>query len=231
MGTGQTQVDTALRSQASLMEMFDYMNDMIDRRKQKPEDDVITTLAFAEEEGKGFTRDELLATCNTLLTAGHETTTSLIGNLVHHLLSHEEQWNRVKESPQLIPSAIEESLRFDAPKQRDFRKVKKTHVFAGFDFQEDQLVFQLLGSGNRDPLKFVDADRYDITRTPNDHLSFGSGIHFCLGAPLARLEARVVLEELIRQQPDAGLSAQSIVWQERALFRGPLKLGINSNRR
>ena len=231
MGTGKTQVDTALRSQASLMEMFDYMNDMIDRRKQKPEDDVITTLAFAEEEGKGFTRDELLATCNTLLTAGHETTTSLIGNLVHHLLSHVEQWTRVKESPQLISFAIEESLRFDAPKQRDFRKVKKNHVFAGFDFQEDQLVFQLLGSGNRDPLKFEDPDLYDITRTPNDHLSFGSGIHFCLGAPLARLEARVVLEELIRQQPDAALSAKSIVWQERALFRGPLKLGINSNRR
>lgn len=226
-GTGQTTFEPALVSQTSLVEMFDYMNLLIDRRRSSPKDDIITALALAEEDGKQFTRAELLATCNTLLTAGHETTTNLIGNVVHLLLTHPDQWRLVQSQAQLIQSAIEEALRFDAPKQRNFRRVKKSHDFAGIHFQENEMVFQLIGAANHDPTKFENADSFDITRQKNEHLSLGSGIHFCLGASLARMEARIILETLIRLLPNCRLDEQSISWQDRRQFRGPKQLFIS----
>jgi cytochrome P450 len=226
-GTGQTQFGPAMVSQKSLMEMFAYMDRLIDQRRVDPRDDIITTLALAEEGGQRFTRAELLATCNTLLTAGHETTTNLTGNLVHQLLRDPALWNRVRTEPALIAPAIEEALRFDAPKQRNFRRVKKSHSFGGADFAEGQMVFQLIGSANRDPAQFPEPNRFDLTRQPNDHLSFGSGIHFCLGAPLARMEARVILETLLAARPDGRLEDRPITWQERVQLRGPKELWIS----
>lgn len=226
-GTGQTQFGPAMISQKSLMEMFAYMDRLIDQRRTDPKDDVITTLALAEEGGQRFSRAELLATCNTLLTAGHETTTNLTGNLVLQLLRDPERWARVRSDAALIAPAIEEALRFDAPKQRNFRRVKKSHTFVGADFKEGQMVFQLIGAANRDPAKFPEPDRFDITRQPNDHLSFGAGIHFCLGAPLARMEARVILETLLAARPDCHLEDRPIVWQERVQLRGPGELWIS----
>jgi len=223
-GTGRTTFELAMVSQQSLVEMFDYMNRLIDLRRAHPEDDVITALALAEESGRGFTRDELLATCNTLLTAGHETTTNLIGNLVHLLLATGNSWEELKREPALIDSAIEEALRFEAPKQRNFRRIKKTHLFQGVEFSENQMVFQLIGSANRDPAKFRDPDVFDLRRAENSHLSFGFGIHFCLGAPLARMEARIVLETLLRLAPDCRLVPGGFKWQERVQFRGPGEL-------
>jgi cytochrome P450 len=228
-GTGQTTFGPAMVSQTSLVEMFDYMNLLIDSRRSAPKDDIITALAQAEEGGKQFTRAELLATCNTLLTAGHETTTNLIGNLVHLLLRHPEQWSRLQRQPALIQPAIEEALRFEAPKQRNFRRVKRSHVFAGMPFEENQMVFQLIGAANRDPCKFDLADTFDITRQKNEHLSFGAGIHFCLGAPLARMEARVILETLIFALPNCRLDERSVLWQDRVQFRGPKELWISNS--
>jgi cytochrome P450 len=226
-GTGQAHYATAMISQQSLMEMFAYMDRLIEERRAAPRDDIITTLALAEEGGRGFSRAELLATCNTLLTAGHETTTNLTGNLVLQLLRHPEQWRMVGSNPAMIAPAIEEALRFDAPKQRNFRRVKKSHSFGGADFEEGQMVFQLIGSANRDPLKFEDPNRFDITRPENDHLSFGSGIHFCLGAPLARMEARVILETLQSHLPECRLENRPLLWQERVQLRGPRELWIS----
>ena len=227
-GTGQTTFGLAMTSQTSLIEMFAYMNRLIDERRIDPRDDLITALALAEDAGQRFTRDELLATCNTILTAGHETTTNLIGNLVHLLLAQPDCWERLKAEPGLISAAIEEALRFDAPKQRNFRRIKKTHEFAGALFQEGQMVFQLIGSANRDPGKFERADSFDLRRTENDHLSFGFGIHFCLGAPLARMEARIVLETLLSVLPGCRLAAGRRRWQERVQFRGPRELWIET---
>jgi cytochrome P450 len=182
--------------------------------------------------GSGFTRAELLATCNTLLTAGHETTTNLIGNLVHLLLAHPEQWGRVRADRDAIPAAIEEALRFDAPKQRNFRRVKQAHVIDGVAFSENEMVFQLIGSANRDPRQFADADSFDIGRgRKNTHLSFGAGIHFCLGAPLARTEASVVLETLLDRVPNARSVPGTMRWQERVQFRGPAALWIDAGER
>jgi len=226
-GTGATSFDTAIVSQTALIEMFDYMSELIDDRRALPRDDVISTLALAESSGQGFSRDELLATCNTLLTAGHETTTNLIGNLIHLLLSDQSRWHLVQAEPALIESAIEEALRFDAPKQRNFRRVKRTHSFAGTELTENEMVFQLIGSANRDDRKFDEPDIFNLRRSKNEHLSFGFGIHFCLGAPLARLEARVVLETLIQLAPRCHLAGSPVTWQERQQFRGPKELWIH----
>jgi len=227
-GTGKTTVELASVSQKSLLEMFDYMSRLIDERRANPQDDVITALALAEESGQRFTRDELLATCNTLLTAGHETTTNLIGTLVRLLLATGDSWSQLKAEPALIDSAIEEALRYDAPKQRNFRRIKKTHVFGGVELGENQMIFQLIGSANRDPERFDNPDSFDIRRMENDHLSFGSGIHFCLGAPLARMEARIVLETLLSLMPGCSLVEGGFKWQERVQFRGPGELWIKS---
>jgi cytochrome P450 len=223
-GTGVTTFGPAMVSQTALLELFAYMNRLIDERRVRPQDDIITALALAEVDGRGFSRDELLATCNTLLTAGHETTTNLLGNLLNLLLSHPEQWAALKGNPALTGPAIEEALRFEAPKQRNFRRVKKAHAFGGVPFEENEMVFQLIGSANRDPLRIEDPDIFNIHRTRIEHFSFGSGIHFCLGAPLAKLEARVVLETLIAQRPDIRLVPGGLKWQERVQFRGPRSL-------
>jgi hypothetical protein len=226
-GTGQTTFPRAWISQTALLELFAYMNRLIDERRREPRDDVITALALAEENGRGLSRDELLATCNTLLTAGHETTTNLIGNVVHQLLTHPEQWQLLREQPGLIGAAVEESLRFDAPKQRNFRRIARAHTFAGTAFGENEMVFQLIGSANRDPRRIPDPDAFLITRSKIEHLSFGAGIHFCLGAPLARLEAKVVLETLLEHCPGLRLVPGSLRWQERVQFRGPGSLVVD----
>jgi cytochrome P450 len=228
-GTGRTTFGPALVSQRSLVEMFDYINRLVDQRRSDPKDDVITVLALAEVSGQRFSRDELLATCNTLLTAGHETTTNLIGNLLHLLLASPSQWEQLREEPALIDWAIEEALRFDAPKQRNFRRVKKSHEFAGTEFRENEMVFQLIGSANRDERRFERPDLFDVRRERNDHLSFGFGIHFCLGAPLARLEARIVLETMLETMPRCRLASGPIVWQERQQFRGPQQLWVEAD--
>jgi cytochrome P450 len=226
-GSGTTQFQTALVSQQSLTELFEYMTVLVEERRRHPKDDLITALALAEEDGVRLSRDELLATCNTILTAGHETTTNLIGNLVRELLLQPEAWEELKADAGLIPNAIEESLRLDAPKQRNFRRIKQTHTFRGVELKANQMIFQLIGSANRDPDVFPDPDRYDLHRAnAKDHLSFGIGIHFCVGASLARMEASVVLEALRELIPGMRLSPEGYTWQERQQFRGPGYLWI-----
>lgn len=213
-------------SQNSLVAMFAYINALIDSRRAQPQDDLITALALAEEGGKGFSRAELLATCNTILTAGHETTTNLIGSLVHLLLTHPEQWAALKANPALINPAIEEALRYEAPKQRNFRRVKKTHTFNGVELAKNEMVFQVIGAANRDFANVENPESFEIRRTKIDHLSFGYGMHFCVGAPLTRMEARIVLETLIKHLPDARLVSGSMAWQERVQFRRPGRLAL-----
>ena len=220
-GTGTTTLQAAAIAQASLIELFDYMSTLIEDRKRAPRDDVITALALAEEDSQRLTRDELLASCNTLLTAGHETTTNLLGNLIGLLLHTPYAWEMVRRDRPLRATAVEEAFRFEAPKQRNFRRVRSQHVFHGATLAVDQLLFQLIGSANRDPRHFSGPDTFDVTRDPNSHLSLGAGIHFCLGAPLARMEARILLDAILDHAPAIRLCAQPQVWQGRPQFRGP----------
>jgi cytochrome P450 len=232
-GSGRTDLNRSLAAQSSLLEMFDYMAGLIDDRVRSPREDLISALAAAETDGRGLTRGELLSTCNTLLTAGHETTTNLIGNLVHLLVRDPGQWATLRAQPDLVAPAIEEALRFDAPKQRNFRRVKVTHRVYDATLTEGEMVFQLIGSANRDPRFFDDPDRFDIRAGRPNHLALGAGLHFCLGAPLARLEARIVLETLLAATP--GLELQpggprpgGLRWQQRVQFRGPAELWLRS---
>ncbi|MBL9204087.1 MAG: cytochrome P450 [Opitutaceae bacterium] len=228
-GSGRTAYASALVSQQSLTELFTYMTALIEDRRRAPRDDLISVLAAAEDEGRTLSRDELLATCNTLLTAGHETTTNLIGNLVRSLLLDPDLWKSVVASPRLIPAAVEESLRLDAPKQRYFRRIKHAHTFAGAALAADSMIFQLIGSANRDPDVFPEPDRFILDRrNVRDHLSLGAGIHFCLGAGLARTEAAVVLARLMERAPNLRLSGRGFSWQERVQFRGPASLWVST---
>ncbi|WP_344055768.1 cytochrome P450 [Microbacterium lacus] len=226
-GTGTTTFAAASTSQNALLEMFAYMSEIIDARRLSPRDDLITALAQAEDEGGRLTRDELLSTCNTILTAGHETTTNFLGSMVFHLLDDPERWRSARGNPALRALAAEETLRFDAPKQRNFRRVKRDHVFEGVEFAENEMVFQLIGSANRDPAKFENPDVFEIERDPKGHVTFGNGIHFCLGAPLAKLEGRIMLEALFDAFPSPEIDPPSIEWQERVQFRGPARLELS----
>ena len=229
-GTGKADYTISMRSQKSLKEMFDYVINLVEMRRQKPQDDLITSLAQVEEAGRGFTRDELLATCNTLLTAGHETTTNLIGNLVHLLFSHSDQATLVRENPALIGGAIEEALRFDAPKQRNFRRVKKAHLFRDCSFEENQngLSVDRLRQSRSPQISRTEQVRCHSKRKRSP-LLWQWNPFLSRRAALARLEARVVLETLFNLIPSVRLAARTMPWQERVQLRGPRELWLETS--
>jgi pimeloyl-[acyl-carrier protein] synthase len=186
----------------------------------------LTALAHVDDAGDRLTEDELLSNANLLLEAGHETTTNLIGNGLLALLRHPEQFLRLKENPALLPTAIEEFLRYDSPVQFMNRMARGDLELGGQTIRNGQLVYLMFGAANRDPLHFPSPDDFDISRQPNKHLSFGQGPHFCLGAALARLEARIVFETLLRRIPDLRLASEDIAYQSNFSLRGLQKLLI-----
>ncbi len=177
----------------------EYFRGLIAKRRSRPRDDLLTALLAVEEAGDALTEDELLSTCILLLAAGHETTVSLIGNGVLALLRHPDQLRRLQDDPSLAPSAVEEFLRYDSPVQFAFRTAKGQIEIDGRSIGAGEQMLLLLASANRDPAQFPDPDRLDIARGDSRHLAFGFGIHFCLGAPLARLEGEVFFATLARR--------------------------------
>lgn len=178
-------------------------------------------------DGQQLSGDELLRLVQLLLAAGTETTTNLIDNAVLCLCEHPDQRARLRAAPELLPSAIEEVLRHRSPGQAMFRRTRRAVELHGQTIPPEQFVLVLVGAANRDPAQFRDADRFDIGREPNPHLAFGHGIHFCLGAPLSRLEARLGLGELLGRMPDFAL-ASSAPWTPRQAFHvhGPTHLPL-----
>ncbi|HLH21619.1 MAG TPA: cytochrome P450 [Chloroflexota bacterium] len=183
-------------------EMDTYFCDVIARRRAEPRDDLITGLVFAEVEGERLSDDDILAFCALLLVAGNITTTNLIGNAILCLLDHPEQQARVRADPTLVPTLVEEVLRYESPVQAVGRVAARDVELGGQTVPRGDLVLAWIGSANRDPAIFPDPDRFDVARTPNPHLAFGHGIHFCLGAPLARLEGRIALAILLDRLQD-----------------------------
>ena len=168
-----------------------------------------------------MTEEELLGTCVLLLVAGHETTVNLFGNGLLTLLRNPDQFALLKERPELLPSAVEEMLRYESPVQRGTFRVAIAPVEIGSTtLGPGDQVSAVLGAANRDPDQFPDADRFDITRTPNRHLAFGLGIHFCLGSALARTEARIGLGRLLERLPNLRYSGESVNWNQNTLIRG-----------
>jgi cytochrome P450 len=186
-------VDRATVKQAR-RDMMQFFLGLVTKRRRSPGDDLISAIVSGPEP---LDDEFAVAFCFTLLVAGNETTTNLIGNAMLALLAHPGQAEKLWGDPGLVPTAVEEALRFDPPAQSNIRRATVDTVVAGHDIPAESLVVLLIGSANRDPRKFPDPDRFDITRNPREHLSFGNGVHLCLGASLARLEARLAYETLI----------------------------------
>jgi len=185
-----------------------YLAELAAERRRVPQDDLISALVAAEEAGDRLTEDELLTTAGLLFAAGFETTTNLLANGLVALLEHPEQLAALRERPALAESAVEELLRFDSPVQLVSRVVYEPVELGGMTIEPGERVVAYLGAGNRDPERFDDPDRLDLQRADNAPLSFGGGIHYCLGAPLARLEAQVAFPALLGRFPGIELAGE-----------------------
>jgi cytochrome P450 len=189
-----------------------YLRELIEKRRRDPQDDLLSALVMVEEEGDRLSEEELITNYQTLITAGFETTMNLIGTGLLTLLRHPEQLARLQADPSLTESAVEELLRFETPFQRNWRVAAQDVELGGKRIERGQLVAQMLGAANRDPEIFPDPDRLDITRNSGRHIAFGYGIHFCIGAPLARLEATVAFTTLLRRFPNLRLAQNVPEW-------------------
>ncbi|MBA3826057.1 MAG: cytochrome P450 [Ktedonobacterales bacterium] len=183
-------------------EMVDYFRHTIEARKTAPQDDLISALIAAQVDGEHLSMQELIGFCILLLVAGNETTTNLLGNALLCFDESPATEQQLRAAPQLLPTAIEEVLRYRAPVPMMFRAAVKDVELSGQRVPAGSAMIAWIGSANRDGAQFPEPERFDITRTPNRHLGFGYGIHFCLGAPLARLEARVALGEMLARLRD-----------------------------
>ncbi len=183
------------------VELRDYFAGEIALRKRQPRDDLLTRLVMASDLDDALSEEEVIATAVLLLGAGHETTTNLIGNGVQALLRHPAELVRLRARPELVASAVEEMLRFDSPVQLTSRRPSVPVEIEGFKIPAGDEVSLFLGAANRDPVQFPDAQRFDIARGENRHVAFGHGSHFCLGAALARAEAQIAIETLLRRLP------------------------------
>ncbi len=215
------------KQQAAMAALVGYFQDLIRRRRVARAPDVISGLIDARDVQDRLTEDELLGTCILLLIAGHETTVNLLGNGLLALLQHREQVERLRQKPELIPCAVEEMLRFHSPVQRaTFRAATEVIEIAGRRIEPGQQVSAVIGAANRDPAQFPDPDRFDAGREPNRHLAFGRGSHFCLGAPLARTEARIAFTRLLAQLPELRLADAEPEWNSNTLLRGLRSLRV-----
>jgi len=209
-----------------IRELSHYLLDVIEARRAKPEEDLVTTLIAAQEDGGVLTPMEVVAFALLLLVAGNETTTNLIGNAVNTLLAHPEQLETVRLHPEMMPQVIEETLRYEGPIQFLFRRTREEVVIAGTRLSPNSFVMPVLGSANRDERQFANPDVFDVRRDTTGHVGFGLGAHYCLGASLARLEARIALEALVSELPKLRRRSSVIEYVDSFLIRGPHHLEL-----
>ena len=211
----------ALGAKRSLEAMFTRL---LAERETDPRDDLLTLLAG--EKGQGIKADEMLPLCQLLLVAGFETTVNLIGNAVHQLMLHPDQWRQLVDDPSLASAVVEETLRYDPPIQLTSRVALRDNEIDGRAFPKGEWVVTVIGGANRDPAEVAEPDRFDITRTDgSDHLAFSSGIHYCVGAPLARLEAEVALRVLAERMPGLHLAGR-VPMRTSRVIRGVRRLPV-----
>ncbi len=210
----------------SLAGLRAYFEQMIEHRRTEPGEDVISALVQAEEERDMLSAAEILALAVLLLVAGNETTTNLLGNAVLTLLNHPDELAKVRADRSLVPALVEEVLRYNSPVQVIFRRTAQDVELEGGKIPAGQNVFLLLGSANRDERQFPDPDRFDVARNPQDHVAFGYGIHYCLGAPLARLEGRNALEALLFDCPPFSCATERVAPIASLIVRGPQTLPL-----
>ena len=214
---------------ATVEAFLDYFRELSDERRRKPREDLLSALTQVEQAGERLSTDELLAMCLLLLIAGHETTANLIGNGTVALLRNPHALERLRDEPAVVTRAVEELLRYDSPVQATARTTLEDISIGSRTIGPGQRVVLLLGSANRDPHVFEEPDRLLLDRDPNQHLAFGGGIHFCLGAPLARIEGRVAFSELARRMPGLQLASDEVEWKPTFPIRGPRRLQVESS--
>jgi cytochrome P450 len=220
----------ALAEFGELMSDFvGYLHELFERRRSDPGEDLVSALLQVKDGGDTLSEQELFSMVVLLIVAGHETTVNLIGNAVLALLEHPEQLAELRRDPAQMPRAIEEFLRYDGPVERTLNRWAATDVeLGGQTIRRGDMVIAILGSADRDPDRFLDPDRLDITREDTKHVAFGRGSHYCLGAPLARLEGEVALTTLLRRLPNLRLAIQSeeLTWRPVPLFRSLASLPV-----
>jgi len=224
---GRTTPEAARCAQDALLEMRAAIGELVEARRRYPTDDLVGRLVRAESEGDKLSDDELVSTCVTLFVAGHETTTHLIGNGMVALLRNPEQLQRLRDNPGLMEGAVEELLRYDPPVQRSWRIATQDVQVGGQTIRKGEMVLVLIGAANRDEALFADGEHLDVGRRDNKHLGFGVGIHFCLGAPLARIEVPEAMHAILRKWPQIALCEdRPLQWRRDLALRGIEELTV-----
>jgi cytochrome P450 len=246
LGTPARDRDTLLRWSEQLAELLDplsgrdgiepprrattaaaaYFRTLLAERRASPRDDLLSAMLAAELNGESLSEGELIALCTLILAAGHETTVNLIGSAAVLLLRHPDERKRLQDDLGLLPSAVEECLRFEPPVQLTDRAVVEPCELGGVSLRPGTIVAVVIAAANRDPERFTDPDRFDVSRSGERHLSFGLGSHFCLGAALARLETELALGGLLRRFPDFSGRSDATQWRRSAVLRGPIAVPI-----
>lgn len=225
-GSTDTESDVWLRASDAAKEMAEYFVVESRRRRDNPGEDLLTALSQAEEGDDQLSTDELVANAILLLVAGHETTTNLIGNGMLALLQHPHQLAHLRQHPALLGNAVEELLRYDSPVQYTERVALHDLTIGDHRIAAGATVQLFLGAANRDPQRYPDPDTLDVQRTDVRHLAFAHGAHFCLGAPLARLEARIAIGALLDRLPQLALADEPLAWRSNFALRGLRRLPL-----
>ena len=210
----------------SLQEMIAYFKAAIHDHREHPRDDLINALLTAEMDGDRLTEDEVIANTIVTMVGGQETTTNLIGNGTLSLLRNMSQFEKLKANTSLVPSAVEELLRYESPSQQTARLAPEDIELGGKIIRKRQAVIAVMGAANRDPERFPDPDRLDICRQDNRHVAFAWASHFCFGAPLARIEGQIAFETLLRRMPNLRLNTDTVQWRENLGLRGLIALPV-----
>ena len=230
LGNFQHNPDRALRILQSVMDMADYFRSAMREQRLRPRGGLVSSLMNAQIDGDRLTEEEVIANSIVTMVGGQETTTNLIGNGVLALLQNPDQLEKLRSDLSLIPSAVEELLRYESPSQHTARLAPEDTILGGKRIRKRQAIIAVMAAGNRDPERFSDPDRLDITRTDNRHLAFGWGAHFCFGAALARIEGQIVFELMLRRLSNWTLDSVPLVWRSNLGLRGLTKLPIRFSR-
>lgn len=230
IGTARATPDKYERARRGAVEMAGLFREEIEKRRADPGDDLLSLLIAARDEQDRLSEDELVATAMLLLFAGHETTTNLLSTATLTMMRNPDQRARLAASPDMASTAVEEFLRTEAPTNAMGRIVRTTHEVRGVTLKEGDRLFAIINAANRDGSQFSDPDKVDVGRQPNRHLTFGQGPHFCLGAQLARLEARIALPQLIERFPNMSPGSSPPVWLDSLVMRGLKSLPVRTGR-
>jgi len=212
---------------ADFLELRSYFAAVAAERREAPGDDLVSALTKAREQGDTLTDEQVVAFCMLLMLAGNETTTNLLGNLINRIAAAPQDWAALRADPDLIEGAIEESLRVDSPAQMVIRRATEDVAIGAETIRAGDRVMVYLASANRDPARFPDPNHFDPERRDNEHFGWGSGIHTCMGGPLARLEVNLALETFLRRVENPRLVVDPPPYRQSQVFRGPRHLLVD----